>query len=48
MKQLKRVFKINIQSNTKKEGKDLLKHQKRISTLRIQSNTTQEGKNLMK
>ena len=47
MKQLKRVSKIKIQSNTSKEGKTLMKQLKRISRLRIESNTRKEGTTLM-
>ena len=45
MKQLKRVSKIKIQSNTRKEEKPLMKHQKKISKLRIQNSIKKEEKN---
>ena len=44
---IKRIFRLRIQSNTRKEGNTLMKQQ-RVSKIKIQSNTKKEGITLMK
>ena len=44
----KRISRLRIQRNTRKEGKTLMKQLKRVSKMKIQSNITREGPILMK
>ena len=46
MKQKKIIFRLRIQSNTRKEGNTL--KQQRVSKIKMQSNTKKEGITLMK